>query len=603
MSEYLEFKPVQCKDCYRCLRECPVKAINIKDHHAQIIEEHCILCGHCTKVCPQKAKIEHSELPVVRELLKSGAKMAATVAPSFISSLGQEDFTILRIALAKLGFAMAEETAVGAQAVTEEYKRILANGEMKNFITSACPAACRLIQMYYPKALPYLAPVDSPMVAHAKMLRRNDPSLKVVFIGPCIAKKREADEHGIDAVLTFEELLQLFEENGIDMQNINHLAVTADNAGANRAKAYPATQGIIRSFDALPQGYRYLAVDGIDRLTEVLENIESLDHTFIEMNVCPGGCINGPCAIGIEGGVMKAEADINAYVEREMGNEKWEMRNEVSRFQGFSFQGVGVSLAYAHPRLRSKSRPATEKEIEDVMHRTGKFTKADELDCGACGYRTCREKAWAVVNGYADIDICLPYMRKRAESLAVDIVRNSPEGVMIVDPDMNIVDINASAMKMLGLGGTPESVQGRPLVESLRNEKLEMRNEVSRFLLSHFQKRRTENPCLRIAATGRYVSLTVSLLSEQNLLFGLMKDISEQVSYDKKLEKVRTDTLATTDELIMKQMRVAQEIASLLGETTAETKVALLKLKKTLSDGQGDLGVDGRPVDWKTAKV
>ncbi len=147
MSEYLEFKPVQCKDCYRCLRECPVKAINIKDHHAQIIEEHCILCGHCTKVCPQKAKIEHSEIDTVRALLKSGAKVAATVAPSFISSLEQQDFTILRIALAKLGFAVAEETAMGAQAVTEEYKRVLAKGEMKNFITSACPAACRIGKM------------------------------------------------------------------------------------------------------------------------------------------------------------------------------------------------------------------------------------------------------------------------------------------------------------------------------------------------------------------------------------------------------------------------------------------------------------------------
>ena len=583
MSEYLEFRPVQCKDCYRCLRECPVKAINIKDHHAQIIEEHCILCGHCTKVCPQKAKIEHSEVDVVRALLKSGTKVAATVAPSFISSLGQEDFTVLRIALAKLGFAIAEETAVGAQAVTEEYKRLLATGEMKNLITSACPAACRLIQMYYPKALPYLAPVDSPMVAHAKMLRRNAPDLKVVFIGPCIAKKREADEHGIDAVLTFEELLQLFEENGIDLATINRLAITDDNCGANRAKAYPATQGIIRSFDVLPEGYRYLAVDGVDRLADVLENIESLDHTFIEMNVCPGGCINGPCAIQQEGGMMKAESDINAYVEHELASRKHTPAPD-----------AGVSLAYAHPRLRAKSRPATEKEIEEVMHRTGKFTKADELDCGACGYRNCREKAWAVVNGYADIDICLPYMRKRAESLAVDIVHNSPEGVMIVDPDMNIVDINASAMKMLGLSGTPESVQGRPLAESF---------PPIEFYNAYAKKQRTENTCLRIAATGRYVSLTVSLLSEQNLLFGLMKDISEQVSYDKKLEKVRTDTLATTDELIMKQMRVAQEIASLLGETTAETKVALLKLKKTLSDGQGDLGVDGRPVDWKTAKV
>ena len=583
MSEYLEFKPVQCKDCYRCLRECPVKAINIKDHHAQIIEEHCILCGHCTQVCPQKAKIEHSELPVVRELLKSGVRVAATVAPSFISSLNQDDFSLLRIALAKLGFAVVEETAVGAQAVTEEYKRLLAKGEMRNFITSACPAACRLIQMYYPKALQYLAPVDSPMVAHAKMLRRNDPDLKVVFIGPCIAKKREADEHGIDAVLTFEELLQLFAENDIDLQTINHLAVANDNSGANLAKAYPATQGIIRSFDVLPDGYRYLAVDGVDRLVDVLENIESLDHTFIEMNVCPGGCINGPCAIAQQGGMMKAEADINAYMEHEMATRKRQPAPQ-----------AGVDLGYAHPRLRSKSRPVTEKEIEDIMHRTGKFSKADELNCGACGYPTCREKAWAVINGYADIDICLPYMRKRAESLAVDIVHNSPEGVILVDPEMNIVDINASAMSMLGLCGTPENVQGRPVSDCF--PPIEFYNAYS-------QKKRVENPCLRIASTGRYVSLTVSLLSEQNLLFGLMKDISDEVNYEKKLDKVKMDTIATTDDLIMKQMRVAQEIASLLGETTAETKVALLKLKKMLSDGKGDLGVDGRPTDWKTAKV
>ena len=583
MSEYLEFKPVQCKDCYRCLRECPVKAINIKDHHAQIIEEHCILCGHCTQVCPQKAKIEHSELPVVRELLKSGVRVAATVAPSFISSLNQDDFSLLRIALAKLGFAVVQETAVGAQAVTEEYKRLLAKGEMRNFITSACPAACRLIQMYYPKALQYLAPVDSPMVAHAKMLRRNDPDLKVVFIGPCIAKKREADEHGIDAVLTFEELLQLFAENDIDLQTINHLAVANDNSGANLAKAYPATQGIIRSFDVLPDGYRYLAVDGVDRLVDVLENIESLDHTFIEMNVCPGGCINGPCAIAQQGGMMKAEADINAYMEHEMATRKRQPAPQ-----------AGVDLGYAHPRLRSKSRPATEKEIEDIMHRTGKFSKADELNCGACGYPTCREKAWAVINGYADIDICLPYMRKRAESLAVDIVHNSPEGVILVDPEMNIVDINASAMSMLGLCGTPENVQGRPVSDCF--PPIEFYNAYS-------QKKRVENPCLRIASTGRYVSLTVSLLSEQNLLFGLMKDISDEVNYEKKLDKVKMDTIATTDDLIMKQMRVAQEIASLLGETTAETKVALLKLKKMLSDGKGDLGVDGRPTDWKTAKV
>lgn len=562
MSAYLEFQMVQCKDCYKCLRECPVKAIDVKDHHAKIIEDHCILCGHCTQVCPQNAKIVHSEISNVRDLLASGARVAASIAPSFISSLNQSDCSILRIALAKLGFSVAEETAVGAQAIVEEYKKILNKGEMRNFITSACPAACRLIQMYYPKALPFLAPVDSPMVAHAKLLRKNNPDTKVVFIGPCIAKKREADEHGIDAVLTFEELLTLFNENNIDLNNINRLAIDADDTHANRAKAFPATQGIIRSFDVLPKGYQYMAVDGIQRVTDVLENIENLDHVFLEMNICPGGCINGPNAIKQVGGTTKAESDITAYVNREMSSKTESPIADSS-----------LNFAYAHPRLRTHSRPASEKEIEEVLHRTGKYEKSDELNCGACGYNSCREKAWAVVNGYADIDICLPYMRKRAESLAVDIVHYSPEGVILVDPDMNIIDTNATAMKMLGLSGQPELHKGRPLSDFF---------PPIDFYNAYNKKQKVENRCLHIGTTDRYVSLSVALLSEQNVLFGLMKDISEEVNYDKKLDKIKLDTISTTDEIIMKQMRVAQEIASLLGETTAETKVALLNLKKML---------------------
>jgi len=307
-----------------------------------------------------------------------------------------------------------------------------------------------------------------------------------------------------------------------------------------------------------------MAVDGAARLAEVLENIENLDHVFIEMNVCPGGCVAGPCSIKHEGGVLKAESDITAYVEHEMASRRHAPAPE-----------AGVSLSMASPRLRSHSRPASEKEIEEVLHRTGKFSKQDELNCGACGYTSCREKAWAVVNGYADIDICLPYMRKRAESLAVEIVRNSPEGVILVDSDMNIVDCNATAMKMLGMTGSPESHVGRPVADFF---------PPIEFYNAYTNKQRIENKCLHIGSTNRYVSLTVSLLSEQNLLFGLMKDISDEVNYDKKLDKVKMDTISTTDELIMKQMRVAQEIASLLGETTAETKVALLNLKKMLHD-------------------
>ena len=213
MSKYLEFRNARCKDCYKCLRECPVKAIDFKGHQAEIIEDRCILCGHCTLACPQNAKIVHSELEEVKQMLAGTDKVIASVAPSFISSFGLTDFGVMKLALAKLGFADAEETAVGAQAVTKEYARLLKTGEFTNFITSACPAACRMIQEYYPKALKYLAPVDSPMVAHAKIIKKQHPDARIVFIGPCIAKKREADEcHLIDHVLTFEDVVALFDD-------------------------------------------------------------------------------------------------------------------------------------------------------------------------------------------------------------------------------------------------------------------------------------------------------------------------------------------------------------------------------------------------------
>ncbi|MEG2759655.1 MAG: [Fe-Fe] hydrogenase large subunit C-terminal domain-containing protein, partial [Rikenellaceae bacterium] len=218
MKEYLEFKKARCRDCYKCLRECPVKAIGMTEHQATIIAERCILCGRCTKVCPQNAKIVHSKKTEVLELLANNDMVIASVAPSFISSFSLSDFSKMRTALKEIGFAFCEETAVGANAVVKEYAKLMKRDKYDNFITSACPAVCRLIQLYYPNALKYLAPVDSPMIAHAKMLKKRYPNCKIVFLGPCIAKKREAADSGlIDGVLTFEELHDLFEERGIDL--------------------------------------------------------------------------------------------------------------------------------------------------------------------------------------------------------------------------------------------------------------------------------------------------------------------------------------------------------------------------------------------------
>ena len=545
MSKYLEFRNARCKDCYKCLRECPVKAIDVKGHRAEIIEDRCILCGHCTQACPQNAKVVHSEIDEVRRLLAGTDKVVASVAPSFISSFGLSDFGVMKLALAKLGFADAEETAVGAQAVTKEYARLLQSGDFRNFITSACPAVCRMIQEYYPTTLKYLAPVDSPMVAHAKLIKKQNPDVRIVFIGPCIAKKREAEDcQLIDNVLTYEDVSELFEEHNIKLDEITKVSLSHKKGAPNLAKEYPIPNGIIHSFPTLPEGYEYIAVDGPQRCVEALLNIEKLDHVVLELNLCEGACVNGPCSLVNSGGSIKASSEVRKYIKREK-------------------------------QLYTEAQDDSPLEVNlaTSQHKTGKMKPEDELNCGSCGYATCREKAWAVYNGYADIEICLPYMRQRAESLSFEIIQNSPEGIIVLDADMNILEINNKGRELLGI--CDPNAKGHAAVDFF--------NPID-FVNAYNQKKHVDCEQMHIPSTGKYINMSVNYLPGQNVLFGIMKDITETVDFEKRIMKVKMETLTTTDEVIKKQMRVAQEIASLLGETTAETKVALLKLKKTLTE-------------------
>ncbi len=560
--EYLDFKTARCKDCYKCLRECPVKAIKFESHQAKIIDDRCILCGKCTTVCPQNAKKVHSEVESVEALLRGGKPVIASVAPSFVSSFGVSDFSVFTIALAKLGFRGAEETAIGANIVTEEYAKLLASGDYKNFITSACPAINRMIQLYYPKALKYLAPVASPMVAHARLLKKRYPEAEVVFIGPCIAKKREARESGIIAgVLTFEELSEMFAAKNIDLNAIASVGNQKEGE-ANKARYYPISRGIIKSFESLPGGYEYVAVDGVNRSFDVLEGIEDLEGMFIEINCCEYACINGPCSLKRSGGALKANEAVRKYVG-ESGSEPVKIDAE------------GVNLIEGHPRISVNSVVPGERDIRAILARTGKFKPEDELNCGACGYSTCREKAIAVARGNADIEMCIPYMRTRAESMSYEIIQNSPNGILILDYDLRISELNGLARKILGI--TETDPKGLYIYECINADA---------FVMALNGGKNVVRKHMFIEQTKRYADMNIVLLPEHKILFAVLKDVTDSVAYDKQLDEVKAKTLETTDEVIKKQMRVAQEIASLLGETTAETKVALLKLKKTLSDSK-----------------
>ncbi len=564
MIRYLDFRDARCKDCYKCLRECPVKAIKVVDHHAKIIESRCILCGHCTEVCPQNAKSVHTERGEVEQLLKGG-NVIASVAPSFVSSFNLQDFSVMKLALGRLGFADAEETSVGAREVTAQYKKLLEGGKYKNFITSCCPAVNTMIELYYPKALAYLAPVDSPMVAHAKMLRERKPGAKIVFIGPCIAKKREAKESGVvDGVLTFEDLSAMFADKGIVLDEIARLPVH-EAGSVNRAKYYPISRGIIKSFDNYIDGYEFVAVDGAKKCKEVLENIESLSGMFIEMNSCDSACVNGPCSLALKAGALKANADIRKYVNKDM-----------QEHASAEFVPSDIDFTCVRERRRTEDFIPTDRQLSEILAKTGKTKPEDMLNCGACGYDTCLEKAWAVANGYANIDMCVPFMRERAESMSYEIIQTSPNGIVLLDNDLNILEINGKAKELLGI--RDYDIKGKGIFHYFNP---------TDFVLAVHDHQNIYNKKVFLEKTSSYIELTIIVLKDNKGTYAVMKDITQETKSEEQLDKVKLETLATTDEVIKKQMRVAQEIASLLGETTAETKVALLKLKKTL---QGDDG-------------
>ncbi len=572
---YLDFQKADCKNCYKCLRSCPVKAIDARDGQAKLIESRCILCGHCTLVCPQNAKSVHNDTRNILRLLQSGKPVMASVAPAYVASFGLSSFEPFKAALKSLGFTDAFETSEGAAAVTAEYKKLLESGKYDNFITSACPAVNRAIELYHHDVLKYLAPVDSPMVAHAKILKRRFPDAEIVFIGPCIAKKREAKESGVlSGALTFEELAALLTEKGIKISVRDTSAQPICPPKANKAKSasaaaevaasaqtedvqrmqakfYPISRGIIKSFDKFPAGYEYIAVDGVGRLDKALEDLLSVKHVFLEINACEGACINGPCSIKRAGGSVEANVMVRNYTNS----------------AGADTVPDYPDISAVHKPLNAGDRVPSEDEIRAVLANTGKTRECDELNCGACGYSTCREKAWAVINGYAEVEMCVPYMREKAESMGNIIIENSPNGIIVCDCDLKINEINRKAQAMIGIT-SPEYI-------------FDCFDPTAAFKAAESSAAaRVERQ--KLDKTGRFADINIVPLSKQNLLLIVLTDVTDRVNFDVELEKVKHDTLAVTDTVIEKQMRVAQEIASLLGETTAETKVALIKLKAAM---------------------
>ena len=429
MAEVIRLGQENCRDCYKCIRNCLLKAIRYSDGHAEIIQEECIQCGECVVTCPRHVEMEWNDLSAVRKQIRSGRRVVASVAPSFIAELDVGSIEDLREALVQLGFADAQETAIGAEIVSNEYVRIMANGETDVLISSSCPPINLLIQKYYPEMLKYLAPVESPMEVHCRRLREEFPDAYIVFIGPCYAKKTEALETNCcDAVLLFSDLKRWMHEAGVTPVN-RGLKVMR---GGYRARRYPRQDGIVKSFTREP-GWNRVSIDGVGDCIAALEEMRQckLSKVFLEMTACEGSCVNGPAIRS------------NRYENRIRGTVV------VNSYAGENDYGVTVNRS-----IRKKFQPEpvermmpTEEEIEGVLLKLGKNTADKALNCGCCGYPTCREMASALCQGKAQMDMCLPYLRERAERHSREVVDNTLEAAdKVIEKQMRVVQNIASIL-------------------------------------------------------------------------------------------------------------------------------------------------------------
>lgn len=551
----LEFKKVNCKDCYKCVRYCPVKSIRVKDHAASILAGECILCGNCTIVCPQHAKEDINDVPMIKVLMSKHETVIAIVAPSFAAYFNIS-FETMTSTLKKLGFADVFEVAEGAHVVKNEYERLVAENPDQTWITSSCASVNYYIKRHRPEAAKYLLPVLTPMKALAKILRERYPEAKFVFIGPCLSKKGEAFENGsgVSAVLLFEEL-----EDWLAEENI---VVHEDESFRNQprlSRLFPMSGGILATMKQEP-GINYLPISGFDGVKQTIEDVidGKLPHCFIEMNFCKGGCVGGPSFRRKELGTLRGAVKTRQAAGTTIYDEDYNVPETLDYSTTFQTKRVF--------RLEP-----TKAQIEAVLRQMDKFSPEDELNCGMCGYSTCREKARAVLFGKAEIDMCMPYIRKRAENYAGKIIDSVPSGILAIDMSLNISQANPAACDIFGVDAT--SLVGQPIGTILDE------NDFVNLLASDEDTLMTS---IYLPDYGLYLDETLQVNRDANLIICILKNVTEEKTRHRRAMQKRQQTAAIADEIVEKQLRMVHEIASLLGETASETKIAISDLKESV---------------------
>lgn len=565
-----------CVDCYRCIRECPVKAIKIEDNSASVIEDLCIYCGKCLGACPAKAKRYRADLPSVKLALKQGKKMIASLAPSWVSSFEKVDKATMFKALGQLGFSVVEETAVGAELVTQFSADYVRNSTKNIHISSCCPVIVNLILKYHPQLASSIIPVVSPMEAHARLLRKKyGDNTFVVFIGPCVAKKKEvSSKSSIGAALTYTELLEWVEENKIDFKQLS-----TDRIGEFSMKEveeapllYPIEGGMVTGInrelgDVKVKSYSFSGMKSVKAIIEELDENNVSEKIFLELLACNGGCVNGPAVINKTPLLHKIKVEKYAQQHRIVSSSKEECKITMDELsEEYSILPV-IQCVYS------------EEEITEIMQGLGKYSKKDELNCAGCGYDNCREFAQALLEGKANRIMCVSYMRKVAQDKASVLLQKMPYGVVMVDERFHVVDCNKKFAEAAGASfnsifDSENGIQGTDIRPYISFEKFFDAIFLGEAELIEHDLRDGD----------KFYHITIVNILQYRLACAIVRDLSEpEVQHELMTGRIH--------EVIKQNLEAVQRIAYLLGENSSFTESMLNSILES-HDQKTPLNID-----------
>ena len=553
----------ECQDCYKCIRECPVKAIRVSGGCATVSTEMCILCGRCVASCPNGAKRVRDDLPNAKSLLVSGRRVIASVAPSFVVEFPGVRPTQLIRGLKQLGFYAVSETALGAQQVSANVSKLMKQEPPEVWISSACPTVVEYIRKYHPECLPHISSLLSPVLAHCKMLRAHyGDDIGIVFIGPCIAKKIDAEQHAelLDIVLTFEDLTRWFGERNININDLHELPTdTFEPEEAREGALYPIEGGMIPGSVRAKGAHdsHYMSFSGLRSVSQAIEGIAEWKpehNVFLELTACAGSCVNGPKSMR------------NRSIARK-------------RYEIIRYTKAPESTSRRTPLdIRGEFEPSpiwqnghTDMQLLDALRSVGKTSPEDELNCGGCGYDSCRQFAHALIDRNAERMMCATYMRKLAQKKANALIRKMPSAVVIVDEKLKIVECNANFIRMF----PAEAELGEAFPPGLEGVALD---QIVPF--SYLFERVIESGEDIVGRDIRYnrniLNASIFNIDPHAVAGGIFLDITEPAFQKEQIiERARG--------VVQKNLKTVQQIAYLLGENAAESEITLNTIVQSFS--------------------